>query len=202
MRLNCDSSGGRRPILVPSCGQADALNMLKTSQTAAAALAVFVAACLYVPEPAQAGTATANLTVSITITASCTINAATLTFASTAGTSLTSTAVTGNTTVSVNCTNTSPYAIGMGQGSNFSGGSNRMASGGNFLPYGLYVNSGLTNPWTTAASNSTCTTTNDCYLGTGSGAAQSIPIYGQVPITANAPAPGTYTDTVTMTIIY
>jgi spore coat protein U-like protein len=165
------------------------------------ALAVGYSLCAGMAQ-AQAGTATNNLTVQITITASCTITAATLTFPSTAGTSLTSTAVTANTNVSVTCTNNSPSSIGMGQGNNFSAGSNRMANGTNFLPYGLYVNAALTNPWTTGASNSSCTTTNDCYLGTGSGSAQSIPIYGQVPTTAIAPAAGTYSDTVTMTVTY
>ena len=158
--------------------------------------------CLHGAATAQAGTATANLTVQITITASCTINASTLTFPSTPGTSLTAAAVTGSTTVSVTCTNTSPYSIGMGQGNNYSGGSNRMASAGNFLPYTLYVDAAYTHPWTTGATNTTCTTTNDCYLGTGSGSAQSINIYGQVPTTASAPPPGTYSDTVLMTITY
>ena len=174
------------------------LPMIRAALSIAAVLTTFI----FAAATAQAGTATANLTVSITITASCTINAATLTFPSTAGTSLTATAVTGNTTVQVNCTNTSPYSIGMGQGANYSGGSNRMASSSNYLPYGLYVNSTLTNPWTTGASNSTCTTTGDCYLGTGNGSAQSITIYGQVPTTATAPIPGTYTDTVTMTVTF
>jgi len=151
---------------------------------------------------AQAGTATANLTVQMTITASCAINAATLTFPSTAGTSLTSAAVTANTTVSVTCTNGSPYSIGMGQGNNYSGGSNRMVSSGNYLPYGLYVDSGYTHPWTTGASNSSCTVANDCYLGTGTGSAQSVPIYGQVPTTATAPTPGAYADAVLMTVTY
>jgi len=154
------------------------------------------------PVLAQAGTATANLTVQITITASCTINAATLTFPSTAGTSLLTTAVTGSTTVSVTCTNASPYSIGMGNGANFASGTRNMISGGNTVAYGLYVDAAYTHPWTTGATNSTCTTTNDCYLGTGSGTAQPINIYGQVPTVATAPASGTYTDTVLMTITY
>lgn len=164
-------------------------------------IAALLVASLLPPVTAQAGTATANLAVSLTVTASCTIGAGTLTFPSTAGTSLTSTAVTGSTTFAVTCTNTSPYSIGMGQGNNYSSG-NRMASSGNYIPYGLYVNATLTYPWTTGASNSTCTTTNDCYLGTGSGAAQTITVYGQVPTTATAPVPGTYSDTVTMTVTY
>jgi spore coat protein U-like protein len=163
----------------------------------------FLICALHQVATAQAGNQTNNLTVTMTVTASCTINAATLTFPSTAGTSITSTAVQTNTNVSVTCTNSSPYAIGMGQGANYSDGSNRMTDGSNdFLPYGLYVDSGYTHPWTTAASSTTCTTANDCYLGTGTGSAQSIPIYGQVPTVTTAPVPGTYSDTVLMTITF
>jgi spore coat protein U-like protein len=151
---------------------------------------------------AHAGTQTAALTVQITVTASCTINAATLTFPSTPGTSLLSTAVTGSTTVSVTCTSGSPYAIGMDNGANASGSQRRMNTGSNYINYGLYTDSGYLNAWTTAASNSTCTSANSCYLGTGNGSAQSINIYGKVPTVATAPAPGTYTDTVTMTSTY
>ena len=151
---------------------------------------------------AQAGTATASLSVSIVITASCTINAATLAFPATAGTSLITTAVSASSTVSVTCTNGSPYSIAMDNGANASGNQRRMISGSNFLNYGLYVDAAHTFPWSTATSNNSCTTAGDCYLGTGSGSAQSVNIYGLVPTTAVAPPPGTYNDTVTMTITY
>ena len=151
---------------------------------------------------AQAGTATANLAVSIQINASCTINAATLTFAATAGTTLIASNVDANTTVSVTCTSGSPYSIGMDNGANVSGSQRRMKSGSNFLNYGLYVDSLYSNPWITTGSPSGCTPTGSCYLGTGSGSAQSVTIYGRVPAMGTAPPTGTYTDTVTMTITY
>jgi spore coat protein U-like protein len=154
------------------------------------------------PVAAQAGTATANLSVSIIITASCTINPATLIFASTAGTSLLATAVNGSSTVSVTCTGGSPYSIAMDNGSNASGNQRRMISGANFLSYNLYVDAAHTSPWSTATGASSCTTAGDCYLGTGNGSAQSVNIYGAVPTTATAPPSGTYTDTVTMTITF
>jgi spore coat protein U-like protein len=155
----------------------------------ATATLFFAVGLLCATHQAHAGTATANLTVQMTVTASCTIGGGTLTFPSTPGTSLLATAVTANTTFSVTCTSTSPYSIGMGQGLNYSSG-NRMANSGNYLPYGLYVNATLANPWTTGATNSTCTTAGDCYLGTGSGSAQTITVYGKVPTTATAPVPG------------
>ena len=151
---------------------------------------------------AQAGTATANMTVQITITASCTVNATTLDFGSNAGTILVSSAITGSTTVSVTCTNGSPYSIGMDNGANVSGSQRRMKSGTNFLNYNLFTDAARLNAWTTAASNSTCTTANSCSLGTGTGSAQSVNIYGSVPSTGTAPAAGVYTDTVLMTVTY
>jgi spore coat protein U-like protein len=77
-----------------------------------------------------------------------------------------------------------------------------MANGTNYIPYNLYVDSGHTYPWSTGATNSTCTTTNDCYLGTGSGGAQSIPVYGVVPTVTTAPTSGSYSDTVNITVTY
>jgi spore coat protein U-like protein len=165
---------------------------------------VRIFACLLAGGPvvAQAGTSTATLSVSIVITASCTINPATLVFATTSGTSLVAAAVNGSSTVSVTCTGGSPYSIAMDNGSNASGSQRRMISGSNFLSYNLYLDAAHTLPWSTATDSSACTTTGDCFLGTGNGSAQSINIYGVVPTTAAAPPSGTYTDTVTMTITF
>jgi spore coat protein U-like protein len=153
------------------------------------------------PLSAVATTVTGSLTVTMTITAGCTITSPTLTFPSTVGTALTAAAVPASTTVSVTCTNGSPYTIGMGQGGNYTT-SNRMVSSGNYIPYGLFVDAALTHPWTTGANPTTCTTSNDCSIGTGTGSAQTITIYGNVPIMAVAPTVGTYTDTVVMTVTY
>lgn len=165
-------------------------------------LLMFACMMAAAPVAVEAGTSTATLSVSIVITASCTINPASLVFASTSGTSLVSTAVNGSTTVSVTCTSGSPYSIAMDNGSNASGSQRRMISGANFLSYDLYVDAAHTSPWSTATGSGTCTTSGDCYLGTGNGSAQSVNIYGVVPTTATAPPPGTYTDTVTMTITF
>jgi len=90
----------------------------------------------------------------------------------------------------------------MDNGSNASGSQRRMISGANFLNYNLYVDPAHAFPWSTTTGAGTCTTAGECYLGTGNGSAQSINIYGVVPTTATAPPPGTYTDTVTMTIMF
>jgi spore coat protein U-like protein len=167
-------------------------------------LAWAITACIYASGSvsAQATTATSNLTVQITITASCTINAATLDFGSNPGTTLVAANIDASSTVSVTCTSGSPYSIGMDNGANASGTQRRMKTGANFLNYNLYVDAGRTNAWTTAASNSTCTTANSCALGTGNGSAQSVNIYGRVPSIGTAPPTGAYSDTVLMTITY
>ena len=108
-----------------------------------AAIAMAICGLAIGPELAEAATATGNLTVQLTITSSCTIAATTLSFGSAAGTSLLAAALTANTTVSVTCTNVSPYAIGMGQGLHYSSG-NQMANGSNNIDYGLYTK---TRPW-------------------------------------------------------
>jgi len=89
--------------------------------------------------------------VQLTVTASCTINAATLDFGST---SLLATLIDATTTLSVTCTNTTPYSIGMDNGVNFSA-TRRMQQGasGNFIGYAIYTDSARTNPWTTASSS-------------------------------------------------
>ena len=90
------------------------------SRVGAASSAILVA--LSCAPLAHAGTATSNLTVQIEILASCTINTATLNFSPTgiAGTTLIASNVDAQTTVSVTCTNGSPYSIGMDNGANFS----------------------------------------------------------------------------------
>lgn len=158
--------------------------------------------CLLTASPASAATTTASLTVQIIITAACTVSAATLNFGTSAGTALLSGNVTASTTVSVTCTNGAPYSIGMNNGANASGSQRRMANGANFINYDLYTDAGYVNAWTTASSSTTCTTANSCVLGTGTGSAQSSTIHGVVPSVAVAPAAGTYTDTVTMTVTY
>jgi spore coat protein U-like protein len=161
-----------------------------------------LALALALAPPAQAASSTASMTVQITITASCTINAAVLDFGSNAGTALLSGSISASTTLSVTCTNGSPYSIGLNNGANASGSQRRMINGGNFISYDLYTDAGHVNAWTTATDSTTCATANSCVLGTGTGSAQTANVYGVVPAVAVAPAAGTYSDTVTMTITY
>ncbi|MGA3397683.1 MAG: spore coat U domain-containing protein [Acetobacteraceae bacterium] len=151
---------------------------------------------------AQAGTATGTLPVSMTILASCTIGATSMAFTSQLGAGLVSTAATATGSISVTCTNQAPYAIGLDNGANYSTTRRMVFASTNYLPYNLYTNAGMTTPWSTATDSATCTTSTDCYTGTGNGSAQSINVYGQIPTVASSPPPGAYSDTVNITIYF
>ena len=167
------------------------------------AVALTCAICVLVASTlpgARASTTSSNLTVQLLVTATCTVNAATLDFGSTG---LLATAIDATASLSVACTNTTPYSVGLDNGANFSA-TRRMRQGAtaNYIGYAIYTNAARTNAWTTASSSTTCTTTNSCFLGTGDGSVQSITAYGQAPALGTAPTPGAYNDTVTITVTY
>jgi spore coat protein U-like protein len=141
-----------------------------------------------------AATATSTFTVQVTIVANCTVNSAsTMNFGSngvlTANVDQTS-------TVAVQCTDTTPYNIGLdaGTGTGASVATRKMTSGGATVNYTLYSDSGHTTVWGNTVST-------DTVSATGNGASQSYTVYGRVP-TQTTPAPGTYSDTITVTVTY
>jgi spore coat protein U-like protein len=132
------------------------------------------------------------------ISASCSISASNVDFG-TAG-SLAS-ALIASGSLSVTCTNAAPYTIAMNAGSTTGNtiAARKMSlngAGAGVLSYQLYRDSNT--PPTTLWGDGT---TGAVYTGSGTGSAQTIPVYGQVPSQAT-PAPGTYQDTVTATITF
>jgi spore coat protein U-like protein len=142
----------------------------------------------------RAATSTATMTVQMTITATCTVNSATTLNFGTQG--VLSTNVDQTSTIQVTCTNTTPYNIGLdaGAGTGATVATRKMTSGANTVNYTLYSNSTRTTVWGN-------TVGTDTAAATGNGSAQSYTVYGRVPPQA-APAPGTYTDTITVTVTY
>ena len=67
--------------------------------------------------------------------------------------------------------------------------------GGGAVNYQLYTDSARSIPWGDGTAGTSMVT------GTGSGNAQTINVYGQVPAQAT-PAPGSYSDTITATIVF
>jgi spore coat protein U-like protein len=140
-------------------------------------------------------TVTSTFTVQITITASCVINSAsTLNFGGSQG--VLAANVDQTATIQVQCTNTTPYNIGLDAGTSPSATvtTRKMVNGGNTVSYAIYRDAARTLNWGNTVGTDTVT-------GTGSGAAQSITVYGRVPA-QTTPAPAVYSDTVTVTVTY
>ncbi len=137
-----------------------------------------------------------------TISSGCDISAGTLNFGSSPN-SITSN-IDSTATITAQCTDTTPYSIGLDNGANANGGQRRMRLGatGNYINYNLYTDSGYSHAWTTTTSTTTCTGgTSTCSLGTGTGSNQTFTVYGRVP-TQTAPSSGTYNDTVVVTVTF
>jgi spore coat protein U-like protein len=143
---------------------------------------------------ADATTTTASFTVTMTLNASCTIvSTATINFGSQG---VLTANVDQTTTLQVQCTNTTPYNIGLdaGTGSGSTVTTRKLTSGANTVNYSLYSDTGRTTVWGNTVGTNTVS-------ATATGAAQSYTIYGRVP-SQTTPAPGTYTDTITVTVTY
>jgi spore coat protein U-like protein len=99
-------------------------------------------------------------------------------------------------TIHVTCTNPTPYNIGLdaGTGSGATVATRKMTSGRATVSYSLYSDRAHTTAWGT-------TVGSDAVAATGNGSGQSYTVYGRVP-PQGEPSPGTYTDTVTVTVTY
>jgi spore coat protein U-like protein len=131
--------------------------------------------------------------VSVNYLGSCQIAAGALNFGSTPGLL---TALNASSNLSVICTSGDPYTIAMGPGQapGATTSTRQMLGPGGLISYSLFRDSARSLNW---GNNSGV----DTYSGTGTGAAQSIPVYGQVP-PQTVPSPGTYQDTVIVTLTF
>lgn len=146
---------------------------------------------------AHADTTGSTFQVQITITKSCSVTSGSpINFGSVAASSP---SVTKNTTISVNCSQLTPYTVGLAPSNNNTLGSGLMsgtASGNNDkVPYQLAKD--------TAGAiwgNVTSGGTSNVVSGSGSGSAQPFTVYA---IVSNANfTPDVYSDTVTVTVTY
>jgi spore coat protein U-like protein len=142
----------------------------------------------------HAASTTTTFGVQVAITATCTINSASALNFGTQG--ILATNVDQTSTIQVTCTNTTPYDIGLdaGTGSGASVATRKLTNGGATVNYTLYSDSGRSTVWGNTVST-------DTVAGTGNGSAQNYTVYGRIPTQAS-PAPGTYTDTITVTVTY
>ena len=111
------------------------------------------------------------------------------------------TALNQQTTLAVTCTNTTPYNVGL-DGGTVAGSTvvSRLLAGtttgntGTTIGFQLYQDAGRTTVWGTTQGTNTV-------AGTGTGSAQSLNVYGQVPPQAT-PKPDLYETTVTATVYF
>jgi spore coat protein U-like protein len=103
-----------------------------------------------------------------------------------------------STTIAVQCTNTTPYNMGLDTGTTTGGTTTtRLLLNSNTsetIQYKLYQDSGHSTNWGN-------TVGTDTQSATGNGASQSYTVYGRVP-PQTTPTPGSYTDTITVTVTY
>ena len=158
---------------------------------ALAALPLAAVAAVY-----TSGSNTVPFDVTLQILANCVVAANPLNFGSSQG--VVTTAVAVNTTISVTCSNNTPYNLGLnaGTGAGSTTATRYMSgTGANTaaVQYTLSQSAGAANWGNTQGS--------DTLTGTGTGTTQTLTVYGKIP-PQNTPVPDTYTSTVTATVYF
>jgi spore coat protein U-like protein len=142
------------------------------------------------------GSKTATFDVSMKIVADCTIAAAGMDFGQNQG--VLTTTLSASSNINVTCTNTTPYNVGLNAGTGTgSNGTTRYMTGtaGNAgaVKFNLLQSQGGSAWGNTQGS--------DTLGGVGTGLAQTLTVYGEVPV-QTTPAPDSYKSTVTATIYF
>ena len=134
-----------------------------------------------------------SVSVTATVVANCSLSVVDLNFG--AMSTLASNADTTGS-VTITCTNTTPYNIGLsaGTGTGATVAARKMTKGASTIVYSLYKNAGRTTVWGNTIGTNTTT-------GTGTGTGQTSTIFGRAPPQA-IPAAGTYSDTVIVTATF
>jgi spore coat protein U-like protein len=136
---------------------------------------------------------TGNFAVTMTVQATCTISTSSMTFGNYTGTT-----VLGNGTLTITCTNTTPYNITANAGLHWQGGSwydaYMTGPAGALMKYNFYQDSAHTKVWGG-------TVGYDSEAGTGNSLPQIYTAYG-VLLGGSYKIPGAYTDTLTFIINY
>ena len=137
----------------------------------------------------------ATMGVSLVLNPGCSVSAAPLNF----GMATTVVApIDANTTVVANCTNSTPYRIGMDPGVGAGATvDTRYLTGpsASVAAYSLYRDASRSSVWGNTQGVNTVS-------GQGTGQAQSYTVYGRVAGTQASPVPGPYADTVTVYVYY
>jgi spore coat protein U-like protein len=127
------------------------------------------------------------------VLASCLVSATGMSFGSSGPISSN---VDATSSVTVQCTNSTPYTVALSGGN--AGASDptqrKMSKGAETITYGLYRDSARSQPWGSSSGTNTVG-------GTGAGSNQALTVYGRVA-SQTTPSPGTYADSVVVTVTY
>jgi spore coat protein U-like protein len=142
------------------------------------------------------GTNIATFDVTLTLVANCVIAANPLSFGTNQGVLTSNVSV--NTTLSVTCSNTTPYNVGLNAGTGTGSlGTTRFMSGTGAntatVAFNLFQASGSTLWGNTQGTNT--------LGGVGNGSAQTLTVYGQIPA-QTTPMPDAYKSTITATVYF
>lgn len=149
---------------------------------------------------AQAATDTDTFDISLEITAACSVTADGASDIDLGTVASTATDLSGSSTITVNCSNTVPYFVGLAPSNNATDGAGELdpASGPDTVPYQLRSTAGSSGAiWGNTA---TTTAVGNGVSGTGNGADQTLTVFVTVDDANYAPA--VYSDTVTVTVNY
>ena len=169
----------------------DMIKRIKEAFNYLCATAFAIASVLAPINTSSASTATTTFQVTATVAASCTISATNLAFGN-----YTLAQLDGTSTITATCTNGTTYTVGLDAGT-FSGATTLTrkmtgpSAGG--LAYSLYSDTSRTTNWGNASGT--------WVSGTGTGAAQTLTVYGRIPANQTASL-GSYSDTVPVTITF
>lgn len=142
--------------------------------------------------PGFASTATTTFAVTATVQSTCIVSATAMAFGTYTGVVANATSV-----VTVTCTNTTPYNVGLNPGlaTGATVTTRKMTGpGAALLGYALYSDSARSVNWGQTVGTDTVT-------GTGNGSGQALTVYGAVAA-GQYVAPGAYADTITATVTY
>jgi spore coat protein U-like protein len=144
------------------------------------------------PTPVEAATTTTTFAVTATVVATCLVSATALGFGNYTGV-----VNPASSTLSVTCTNTTTYNVGLSAGTATGATASTRSMIGPasaLLGYGLFRDAGHTLNWGVTIGTETQT-------GTGNRTAQAITVFGQIPA-GEFVAPGAYADTITATFTF
>lgn len=154
-------------------------------------VAALSAAMLVGARPVAGGTDTGTLTVTATVTSNCSVTGGTLAFGTYVSGQTTDLDAQGSISYA-NCA-AGTLTFELDNGANANGTERRMKSGNNFLVYQIFKTGARSTRW---GAGTEAVQVNLLQSGNG-----NVTVYGRIPGNQSV-APGSYTDTVTVTLTF